>query len=169
MALSGVERFKSANANLVEGELVRNITLLSPTTYLLSTSQSRILCITLSSVGGRIDLSVRPFEKSVGWAGSVWGAVFGSKVADPRAGILALALSTSTVDGERVGYAVTDKNVQVWRLPNRGEGGERLAIEHDLLKEVIDALAEDEGRTVGNEEAAINAGKVEIVDAVVAS
>lgn len=165
MALSGVDRWKSASAGLFDGELVRGLHQLSSTAYLISTSQARLLLISLSSVGGRVDLAVRPFERPHGWAGSVWSAVFGAKAADPRAGILALALSGPTVDGERIAYAVTEKNVQVWRLPARDDGGARLAIEQDLFAGVLEALL---GEKVGNEEWAINEGKVEIVDAVVA-
>ena len=168
MALSGVDRWRPANANLLEGELVRNITLLSPTSYLLSTSQARLLTINLTSIGGKTDVSVRPFDRSVGWAGSVWSVVFGSKTTDPRAGILALALSSSNSDGERIGYAVTEKDVQVWKLLNRGEGGERLLVEQDLFKGVLEGLAGGAG-SVSNEDWALNEVKVEILDAVVAS
>jgi nuclear pore complex protein Nup133 len=168
MALSGVDRFKPASANLHEGELVRGLKLLSPTSYLVSTSQSRVLLVGISSVGGRVEVSVRPLERAVGWAGSVWSAVFGARTADPRAGILAMALLApgSAGEGTSLAYAVTEKNVQVWELPARDDGGERLLVEQDLFAGVLEALA---GEKVGNEEWAMNSGKVEVVDALVAS
>ncbi|KAI5479591.1 nuclear pore complex protein Nup133 [Pseudohyphozyma bogoriensis] len=165
MALSGVDRFKTVAANLQEGELVRGLVLASPTSYLVSTSQSRVLVISIASSGGRSTLSVRPFDRARGWAGSVWSAVFGGKGPDPRAGILALALSNASRDGERMGYAVTDKNVQVWRIPKE-EGGERLVVEQDLFAGVLEGI---KGEKVGNEEWALNEGQVEIVDAKVSS
>lgn len=166
MALSGVDRWKSASAGIVDGELVRGLTMITPSSYLVSTSQSRLLSIAITSTGGRAELSVRPYERALGWAGSVWSAVFGSKAADPRAGILAVAVSEAMVDEERVLYAFTEKSVQVWRIPAREEGGERLAVEQDLFAGVLEALA---GEKVGNEEWAQNLGNVEVVDAKLTS
>ncbi|GAA5863802.1 hypothetical protein JCM1840_005771 [Sporobolomyces johnsonii] len=165
MALSGVDRFKSAFATLNEGELIRDLKLLSPTAYLFSTSQSRIFVVNINSIGGRVEVEVRPLERAVGWAGSIWSSVFGTKTIDPRAGILALALSQSvSIEGERTVYAVMEKSVQVWQVPSRGAGGERLVGEQDIFAGVLEALA---GEKVGNEQWAMNEGKVEIVDAAV--
>ncbi|KAJ8295400.1 Nucleoporin nup132 [Rhodotorula toruloides] len=165
LSLSGVDRFKSASCPLNEGELVKDLKLVSPTTYLLSTTQSRLFAINIISHAGRADLSVRPLERSLGWAGSVWSAVFGSKTVDPRAGILALALSQPQPnEAERTVYAVMEKNVQVWKVPVRSEGGERLLVEQDIFAGVLEALA---GEKIGNEQWALNEGKVEIVDAAV--
>ncbi|KAJ8295377.1 hypothetical protein OF846_001616 [Rhodotorula toruloides] len=165
LSLSGVDRFKSASCPLNEGELVKDFKLVSPTTYLLSTTQSRLFAINIISHAGRADLSVRPLERSLGWAGSVWSAVFGSKTVDPRAGILALALSQPQPnEAERTVYAVMEKNVQVWKVPVRSEGGERLLVEQDIFAGVLEALA---GEKIGNEQRALNEGKVEIVDAAV--
>ncbi|GAA5989361.1 hypothetical protein JCM10908_001278 [Rhodotorula pacifica] len=164
-SLSGVDRYKSASAPLHEGELVRDLVLLSPTTYLLSTSQARIIAINIVPMAGRADLSVRVLERSLGWAGSVWSAVFGSKAIDPRAGILALAASQPKEgEGERTVYAVMEKDLQVWKVPVRGTGGERLVVEMDLFAGVLEALA---GEKVGNEQWALNEGQVEVVDAAV--
>ena len=137
----------------------------SPTSFLLTTSHSRVLQISLNSIGGKTELGVRAFDRAVGWAGSVWN-FFGGKGADPRAGILALALSSpSSKEGERIAYAVLDRNVQVWRLPGRDDvGGERLFVEQDVFAGVLEAVA---GKGLGNEAWAINAGKVEILDALV--
>jgi nuclear pore complex protein Nup133 len=130
LSLSGVDRFKSASCPLNEGELVKDLKLVSPTTYLLSTTQSRLFAINIISHAGRADLSVRHLERSLGWAGSVWSAVFGSKTVNPRAGILALALSQlKPNEAERTVYAVEEKNVQVWKIPVRSEGGERPLLE----------------------------------------
>ncbi|GAA5919787.1 hypothetical protein JCM1841_005860 [Sporobolomyces salmonicolor] len=165
MALSGVDRFKSTFATLNEGELIRDLKLLSPTAYLFSTSQSRIFVININSIGGRVEVEVRPLERAVGWAGSIWSSVFGTRTIDPRAGILALALSQSASnDGERTMYAVMEKSVQVWQVPSRGAGGERLVGEQDIFAGVLEALA---GEKVGNEQWAMNEGRVEIVDAAV--
>lgn len=166
MALSGVERFKALNAPLSEDELVRGLKMLSPTSYLVSTSQARLILVTISSVGGRVAVNARPLERSVGWAGSVWSAVFGGSRADPRAGVLALALSptNSAGDGKSWAYAFTEKDVQVWEMPSRDDGGERLAVEQDVFAGVLEALS---GEQVTNEDWAMNNGKVEIVDAVV--
>lgn len=166
MALSGVERFKTLTVPLNEGELVRGLKMLSPTSYLVSTSQARLILVGITSVGGRVDLSARSLERAVGWAGSVWSAVFGGRQADPRAGILALALAPANSAGEGKSwvYAVTEKNVQVWELPSRDDGGDRLAVEQDIFAAVLEALS---GEKVGNEEWAMNANQVEIVDALV--
>ncbi|ORY72608.1 methyltransferase type 11 [Leucosporidium creatinivorum] len=166
MALSGVERFKALDAPLSEGELVRGFKMLSPTSYLASTSQARLILVTISSVGGRVAVNARPLERSVGWAGSVWSAVFGGRQADPRAGVLALALSpaNSAGEGKSWSYALTEKDVQVWEMPSRDDGGERLAVEQDVFAGVLEALS---GEKVTNEDWAMNSGKVEIVDAVV--
>lgn len=161
MALSGVDRWKSALAPLNEGELVRGLTMASPSAFLISTSHSRVLVVSVSSGGGRISINVRVLDRALGWAGSVWSAVFGGKAADPKAGILALTVSAPGRNGEKLAYAVTDKNVQVWRIPGLDDGVERLAVEQDLFAGVLEGL---KGGTVGNEEWAINEGKVEIVE-----
>lgn len=166
VALSGVDKFKAVSATLNDGEVVRGLNMLSPTSYLVSTSQSRVLQINITSAGGRAALAVRPLERSVGWAGSVWSAVFGSQKADPMAGILALALSAPGAFGEgrSAAYAVTAKTVQVWDLPARGDGGERLVVEQDVFASVLEALR---GEKTTNEDWAVNAVQAEIVDAVV--
>lgn len=167
MALTGANRWKAGDAELADGELVRGITIHSPTSFLLTTSHSRLLQISLTSIGGKTELGVRAFDRAVGWAGSVWN-FFGGKGADPRrAGILALALSSSSKEGERVAYAVSDRNAQVWRLPGRDDvGGERLFVEQDIFAGVLEAVS---GQKLGNEAWAINEGKVEIADAQVTS
>lgn len=164
MALSGVERFKALQAPLHEGELVRDLKMLSPTSYIASTSQARLILVGITSVGGRVDVSARALERAVGWGSSVWSAVFGGgKQADPRAGVLALALSPPS-EGKSFAYALTEKNIQKWELPMRDDGGERLIVEQDVFAAVLEGLS---GEKVGNEEWAMNEGKVEIVDAVV--
>ncbi|GAA5922516.1 hypothetical protein JCM3775_005758 [Rhodotorula graminis] len=174
LSLAGADRFKSVSLALAEGELVRHVALVSPTTYLAATSQSRVFALSVASQGGRATLAARPFERAVGWAGSVWSAVFGTKTVDPRAGILALAVAqpassaigpgAGAADGARRVYAVQEKSAQVWDVPPRGEGGERLVAEHDVFHAVLEAIA---GEKVGNEQWAMNEGKVEIVDAAV--
>lgn len=165
LSLAGVDRFKSASLPLHEGELVRSLELLSPTTYLASTSHARIFALSIGSSGGRATVSLRVLERAVGWAGSVWSAVFGSKAVDPRAGILALAVSQPREgESEKTVFAVQEKSVQVWRVPARSEGGERLVAEQDVFGAVLEALA---GEKVGNEQWALNKGQVEIVDAAV--
>ncbi|KDE03357.1 hypothetical protein MVLG_06163 [Microbotryum lychnidis-dioicae p1A1 Lamole] len=168
MALSGVERYLGASLSLTEGELVRGLTTLSPTSYVVSTSRSRVLLIALTSVGGRVDVNVRPLERSVGWAGSVWSAVFGGKnAADPTAGILSVAVSPvpSTPDGGKyLIYAVTDTNVHVWDVPLRDDGSERLIVEQDVLAGILEAL---EGAKVGNEAWATNEQRATILDTAV--
>lgn len=165
MALSGADRFKHAEMDLQPGELVRGVTALSPAAYLVATSQSRVLAVTLASVGGRTTVGVRAYDRALGWRGSIWSTVFGAKQLDPRAGILALPVSEPAPgDGERIAYAVTEKSVQVWRVPAREEGGERLAVEHDLLTAVLEAL---KGDKVSYEELTDNVNRVEIIDAKV--
>ncbi|KAM0753804.1 methyltransferase type 11 [Meredithblackwellia eburnea MCA 4105] len=161
MALSGVDKWKAASAGLHESELVRGLEMFSPTSYLVATSQSRVLVLTLTSTSGKSGVDVRPLEQTVGWAGSVWSAVFGGRTHDPRAGILALALSPRVVDGERLLYAVTDKDVQIWNIAVRQQGGERLLVEQDLFGGVLEALT---GSKVGNEDWAMNKAKAEILD-----
>ncbi|GAA5979128.1 hypothetical protein JCM11641_008435 [Rhodosporidiobolus odoratus] len=171
LALSGVDRFKTAFLPLNEGELVRELRIVSPTTYLASTSQARIFAVSVVSTGGRADLSIRPLERQTGWAGSLFSAVFGSgRVIDPRAGILALAVSpprTGAAEKERTVYAVMEKNVQVWTVPARSleSGGERLVVEQDIFHAILVALAGEDGGKVGNEHWALNSGKVEVLDA----
>lgn len=165
MALNRAAGWKAADAGLAEGELVRGIQLLTPTSYLISTSRSRIIVITISAIGGRVELGVRPFERAVGWAGSFLSSIFRSKTTEPRAGILALALTKPLADGERIAYAVAEKSVQVWKLQSTDEGEERLLIEQDVFAAVLEGLA---GNKVGNEEWALNEGRVEILDAIVA-
>lgn len=166
MALSGVERFKAFTAPLNEGELVRGLKMLSPTSYLASTSHSRVLLISASSVGGRANVAVRALDRSVGWAGSMWTAVFGGQKADPSAGIRALAVAESNAagDGRTLAYAVTDKSVQVWDLPWLGDGGERLAVEQDIFASVLESIS---GEKVTNEDWALNKAQVEIIDAAI--
>ncbi|GAA5843798.1 hypothetical protein JCM9279_000149 [Rhodotorula babjevae] len=175
LSLAGADRFKSVSLALAEGELVRHVALVSPTTYLAATSQSRVFALSIVSQGGRATLAARPLERAVGWAGSVWSAVFGTKAVDPRAGILALAVAQPVSagatgaaagggDGVRRVYAVQEKSAQVWDVPLRGEGGERLVAEHDVFHAVLEAIA---GEKVGNEQWAMNEGRVEVVDAAV--
>lgn len=106
-------------------------------------------------------------EKSVGWASSIFSSVFGGKALDPRAGILALAISPSTSsNGEKQVFAVLEKTAQVWNVSSTGSGERLVGAEVDIFAGVLEAL---EGRKVGNEQWAINEGKVEIVDAGVTS
>lgn len=164
MSLSGVERFKALQAPLHEGELVRDLKMLSPTSYIASTSQARLILVGITSAGGRVAVNARALERAIGWAGSVWSAVFGgSKQADPRAGVLALALSPSN-EGKRFAYALTEKDLQKWELPTRDDGGERLVVEQDVFMAILEGLS---GSKVGHEAWAMNEGKVEIIDAVV--
>ncbi|GAA6029226.1 hypothetical protein JCM8097_003577 [Rhodosporidiobolus ruineniae] len=174
LALSGVDRFKTAFLPLADDELVRDLRLVSPSTYLLSTSRARVFIVSVTSVGGRADLAARPLERQVGWAGSIFSAVFGAsgKAVDPRAGILALAVSpgkgsSAAADKERTVYAVMEKSVQVWTVPTRGgeSGGERLVVdEQDIFHGVLEAL---KGEKVGNDQWALNGGQVEVLDAAV--
>ncbi|BGP13786.1 hypothetical protein JCM10213v2_001724 [Rhodosporidiobolus nylandii] len=174
LALSGVDRYRPAYLPLSQDEIVRDLRLVSPTTYLASTSQARVFAISIVSTGGRADLSVRPLERQTGWAGSIFSAVFGGgRAVDPRAGILALAVAppTSAAEKERRVYAVMEKSVQVWALPSRSleSGGERLVVEQDIFHSILVALAGEEGGRVGNEQWALNSGKVEVLDAAVSS
>ncbi|GAA5844336.1 hypothetical protein JCM5353_008463 [Sporobolomyces roseus] len=167
LSLSGVERFKSTSLPLQESEMIRSLQLLSPTSYLASTSSSRIFVVTINSISGRTELSTRVLEKSVGWASSIFSSVFGAKALDPRAGILALAISpTVTSNGEKQVFAVLEKTAQVWNVSSTGSGERLVGAEVDIFAGVLEAL---EGRKVGNEQWAINEGKVEIVDAGVTS
>lgn len=165
MALSGVERWKGVETRLDEGELIRGITLHSSTSFLLSTTQSRIFVVAIASVGGRMEIKIRPFDRAVGWAGSVWN-FFGGKGSDPRKGILAIALTSSPSSDEREGkiaFAVADRLVQVWKLSGRDdEGGEKLLIEQDLFAGILEALT---GAKPTNEMWALNELKAEILDA----
>lgn len=165
MALSGVTRWKAGTAELAEGELVRGVAMHSPAMYLLSTSHSRVLMVTLTSIGGKTEMDVRAFDRAVGWAGSVW-SFFGGKGTDLRAGILALALDpTSASSGERTAYAVSDRSVQVWRLPGRDDsGGEKLFVEQDIFGGLLEGVR---GVTTTNEAWALNESKLEILDAQV--
>lgn len=166
MALSGVERFKALTAPLNEGELARGLKMLSPTSYLISTSHSRILLVTMSFVGGRASVAIRALDRSVGWAGSMWTAVFGGQKADPSAGIRALAISEPNVagDGRTLAYAMTDKSVQVWDLPWFGDGAERLATDQDIFASVLEGIS---GEKVTNEDWALNKAQAELIDAAV--
>lgn len=166
MALSGVERFKATTAPLIEGELARGLKMLSPTSYLIGTSQSRVLLATLSLAGGRASVAIRILDRSVGWAGSVWTAVFGGQKTDPSAGIRALAVSEPNAagDGRTLAYAVTDKTVQVWDLPWLGDGNERLAAAQDVFSSVLEAIG---GQNITNEDWALNKSQAEVLDAAV--
>lgn len=166
MALTGVDRFKAVNMGLNDGELVRGLEMLSPSSYIAFTSHSRLVNVSVSSVGGRATLSVRVLERSSGWASSVWTSVFGGRAPDPQAGIRALALSpvNSAGAGRSFAYALSDKNVQVWDLPTRGDGGERLVAECDVFLAVLEGL---NGEQLSNEDWAINSGNVEILHAAV--
>lgn len=114
-----------------------------------------------------MEVALRPFDRAVGWAGSVW-KFLGGKASDPRSGILAIAISSaSSVGGESIAYAVADRTVQVWKLPGRDdEGGERMLIEQDLFAGVLEGLM---GQKPTNEIWALNEAKVEILDAQVES
>ncbi|BGP29934.1 hypothetical protein JCM10296v2_001686 [Rhodotorula toruloides] len=80
----GVDRFKWVSCPLNEGEVINDLKLVSPTIYLLSTTQSRLFAVNILSHARRVDLSVPHFERSLDWAGSVWSAVFGSKTVPVR-------------------------------------------------------------------------------------
>lgn len=107
-------------------------------------------------------------EKSVGWASSIFSSVFGAKALDPRAGILSLAISQGAKSGggEKQVFAVLEKTAQVWNVSSTGSGERLIGSELDIFAGILEAL---EGRKVGNEQWAINEGKVEIVDAGVTS
>ncbi|KAJ8295370.1 Nucleoporin nup132 [Rhodotorula toruloides] len=162
LSSSGIEHFKSASCPSKQGELVKDLKLVSSTIYLLSTIQSRLFALKLI-YHARADASVRHLECSLGGAGFVWSAIFSSESVKPRVGILALALSQlKPNEVERTVYAATEENRGVWKVPVRSEGGEHLLVEQGIFAGVLEALA---GEKVGNEQWALNEGKVEIVDA----
>ncbi|KAK4053848.1 hypothetical protein OIV83_001504 [Microbotryomycetes sp. JL201] len=166
MALSGVNRFKRADAGLNDGELVRGLEKVSPSLFVVYTSQARLFSISVSTVSGRTNVLIRVCDRSVGWASSVWTSVFGTKSADPRAGVRCVALSTSSsaasTFGTATAYALSEKTAQVWSLPTRGDGGERLIADVDLFVAVLQGVF---GEAVGNEEWAMNSSNVQILDA----
>lgn len=188
LALSGVDRYKSAilpGFDLHQSpttELVRSLHLLSPTCYLATTSasNSKIYIITISNLGGRTELSTRVLEKSVGWASSILSSVFGGSAGiggggssgsiNPKAGILSLAISQEDPrgggGGEKQVFAVMEKTAQVWNVSSNGSGERLVGAEVDIFAGILEAL---EGRKVGNEQWAINEGKVEILDSGVTS
>lgn len=98
----------------------------------------------------------------------MWSAVFGAGkgAADPRGGVIGLALSAAG-GAERLAYVLTEREVGVWRFPVQGGGGERLVVEHDLFGALLQGVTGSETKTT-NEEWALNAPKLEVVDAVVA-
>ncbi|GAA6061596.1 hypothetical protein JCM10212_000904 [Sporobolomyces blumeae] len=195
MSLSGVERYKSTTLALDSSatssagiELVRSLVALSPTAYLVSTSHARMFVVTIASVAGRTEINSRALEKSSGgWASSILSSVFGSgggggghgRPVNPRAGILALAVSPSSVagqgqtvsgggaggvPGEKQVFAVMEKTCHVWNVSSTGSGERLVGSDVDLFAAILEAI---EGRKVGNEQWAMNEGKVEIVDAKV--
>ncbi|GAA5966313.1 hypothetical protein JCM3765_005253 [Sporobolomyces pararoseus] len=181
LSLSGVDRYKSALLPGFESqshELVRSLQLLSPTCYLAtSTSNSKIYIVTINNLGGRTELSTRVLEKSVGWASSILSSVFGGSgggrsstsrgTINSRAGILSLAISQQdAVGGEKQVFAVMEKTAQVWNVSSGGSGERLVGAEVDIFAGILEAL---EGRKVGNEQWAINEGKVEIIDSGVTS
>ncbi|GAA5931821.1 Nup133p [Sporobolomyces koalae] len=170
LSLSGVDRYKAATLPLHESELIRSLDLLSPTSYLASTSTSRIFIITINSISGRTEVTARVLEKSVGWASSIFSSVFGARSLDPRAGILSLAISqpraggkndSAAAAGEKQVFAVMEKTAQVWSVSSAGTGERLVGPDVDIFAGILEAL---EGRKVGNEQWAMNEGKVEIVD-----
>ncbi|KAM0792359.1 hypothetical protein ACM66B_005039 [Microbotryomycetes sp. NB124-2] len=167
MALSGVNRFKRASTPLNDGEIVRGIEKVSASLFVVYTSQARLFGISVSTTSGRTSVNVRLLDRSVGWASSVWSSVFGGRTTDPRAGVRCVALSvpastSSSSFGTATAYALSEKTAQVWSLPTRGEGGERLLAEMDLFAAVLQGVV---GEPVGNEQWAINSSNVEILDA----
>ncbi|EMS25130.1 nuclear pore complex subunit Nup133, putative [Rhodotorula toruloides NP11] len=125
LSSSGIEHFKSASCPSKQGELVKDLKLVSSTIYLLTTIQSRLFALKLI-YHARADASLKPNEV------------------------------------ERTVYAATEENRGVWKVPVRSEGGEHLLVEQGIFAGVLEALA---GEKVGNEQWALNEGKVEIVDA----
>jgi len=114
-------------------------------------------------------------EKSVGWASSILSSVFGGGSSskdsiNPKAGILSLAISREGQPGigggEKQVFAVMEKTAQVWNVSSTGSGERLVGAEVDIFAGILEAL---EGRKVGNEQWAINEGKVEIVDSGVTS
>ncbi|GAA6016956.1 hypothetical protein JCM11491_006924 [Sporobolomyces phaffii] len=181
LSLSGVDRYKSCSLPGVSpgsNELARSLQLLSPTCYLATTtSESKIFIITVSTVGGRTELNTRVLEKNAGWASSILSSVFGGghggagsasrTIANPRAGILSLAIANDEVQsGETRVFAVMEKTAQAWSVSSSGSGERLVGADIDIFAGILEAL---EGRKVGNEQWAINEGKVEIVDAGVTS
>ncbi|GAA5905117.1 Nup133p [Sporobolomyces salmoneus] len=172
LSLSGVDRFKSSLLPSLDPsgqEVVRTLQSLSPTCYLATTtSTSKIYVITINSVGGRVELNTRVLEKNVGWASSILSSVFGGSGGsshhsregiNPKAGVLSLAISRDGQD--RQVFAVMEKTAQVWNVASNGAGERLVSGEVDVFAGVLEAL---EGKKVGNEQWAINEGKVEIVD-----
>ncbi|GAA5852763.1 hypothetical protein JCM3766R1_006149 [Sporobolomyces carnicolor] len=186
LSLSGVDRYRSATLAGFESsggglEVVRSLQALSPTCFLATTtSATRFYVITVNSVAGRTELGTRVVEKNVGWASSILSSVFGgstttssaassafSRTGGGAGGILSLAVSHASRGGgggageERV-YAVLDKTAHAWNVSTNGAGERLVGSEIDVFAGVLEAL---EGRKVGNEQWAMNEGRVEIVDA----
>jgi len=137
--------------------------------YLAPTSAGRLLVVSLEATGTKgVELIVRVAERPTGWGGAVWSAVFGADkgAADPRGGVIASALGAAG-GAERLVYVLTEKEVQVWRFPVQGSGGERVVVEHDLLGVLLQGITGSDAKTT-NEEWALNAPRLEVVDAVVA-
>lgn len=176
LSFSGVERFKSAQAAVNDGELIRSLVQYNPSTFLLATSHARIFAVILQPSGGKVSVNIQALETTKGWGGTVgsavWSAVFGSRSADPRAGIIALALQPAgqrDSEGSLV-YAVTDTTVQVWKLstaPNTFS--ERSVAELDHLGLVLTALGfKGEGSPVKTNNAVLHQAQCDVVDATVA-
>lgn len=149
--------------------------MLSPSCYLATTNSQneKVYITTINQVGGRSELSTRVLEKNVGWASSIFSSVFGGAggkgLVNPRAGILSLAVSQESLGGgggEKQVFAVMEKTAQVWNVSSTGAGERLVGGEVDIFAGILEAL---EGRKVGNEQWAINEGKVEVLDSGVTS
>lgn len=108
--------------------------------FALSTSQSRLFNISISSQGGRLTATIAPFSQPRGIFGRLFGSA--SSFTLGSEGTFALAAAPAPDDNEAWNvYSIAQRSVQKWSLTDGGS--EKLLGEQDLRQLIASATFDD--------------------------
>ncbi|WAQ86497.1 hypothetical protein PtA15_7A223 [Puccinia triticina] len=147
LSLSGVDKFATIQIQLQDAELVRCLQPLisCPGSFILATSHTRLFRISISpGISGRPTVISSLMSRSTTWGTKLGSLIRWGQAYDPKAGIVALAVSpplegdTSMGGGEAWALEVTG-NLQRWKL-DFSSGNERFVWEKEINSIVLESL-----------------------------
>lgn len=147
LALSGVDKFATIQIQLQDAELVRCLQPLTlcPGSFILATSHTRLFRISISpGISGRPTVISSLMSRSTTWGTRLGSLIRWGQAYDPKAGIVALAVSppvegdTSMGGGEVWALEVTG-NLQRWKF-NFSNGNEKFIWEKEINSIVLESL-----------------------------
>ncbi|KAG0146483.1 hypothetical protein CROQUDRAFT_671107 [Cronartium quercuum f. sp. fusiforme G11] len=147
LALSGVDKYATVQVQLHDSELVRCLQpfLSSPGSFVLATSHSRLLRVSVSAgAAGRPTVICSIMSRSQTWGNKIstlmrWGQTY-----DPKAGITAVAVGPAldgdaTIMGGEIWALESKGSIQRWKM-EYGGGGERFLSDQEIRPIILESL-----------------------------